>query len=324
MAATYQDYYATLGVARTATLDEIKKAYRKLARKYHPDLNPGDKEAETKFKEVQEAYDVLSDPEKRKRYDRLGANWKAGAEFRPPPDWEEATGDFGGYQEGFGNGDREHFGGFSDFFESLFAGRRRGARAGPGFRMRGQDIEAEVPVTLEEAHRGTRKSLTLELEGSGRKTLEVTIPPGVRDGTVLRLGDQGEPGAGGGPPGDLHVRVHFLPHPRFTVQGVGDLVTELPVAPWEAVLGARVPVETLEGQVELTIPPGSQNGKPLRLRGQGMRRRDGTRGDLYVRLKVMVPTKPSPEERRLFEQLATVSSFRPREIARGRTADAWT
>lgn len=333
MAVTYKDYFAILGVPRTATPDEIKKAHRQLARKHHPDLNPGDKEAEAKFKEIQEAYEVLSDPQKRKRYDQVGADWKAGADFRPPPAWEEEVQD--GDRGGFFDGDQ--FGGFSDFFGTLFGGRRRGFRAGAGLRMRGRDVEAEVPITLEEAHRGTSRSLSLEIDepcaecaGTGtkdehpcsacrgrgtrpaRKTLEVTIPAGVRDGTLLRLAGQGEPGAGGGPAGDLHVHIRLLPHPRFTALGADDLLLELPVAPWEAVLGARVPVETLDGRVELTIPPGSQNGQRLRLRGQGLRRRDGDRGDLYVQLQVVVPTRPSPDERELFQRLATVSSFRPR------------
>jgi DnaJ-class molecular chaperone len=293
MAVTYKDYYAILGVPRTATLDEIKKAHRWLARQYHPDLNPGDKEAEAKFKEIQEADDVLPDPEKRKRYDQLRPDWKPGAEFRPPPGWEEATVESGDRGDFFGgNG----FGGFSDFFETLFGGRR-GSRAGGGFRLRGQDLDADVPITLEEAHRGTSRSLSLDIDepcpecgGTGikgqrpcpacrgrgtqpsRKTLEVTIPAGVRDGTVLRLAGKGGPGADGGPAGDLHIHIRLLPHPRFTVQGADDLLMELPVAPWEAVLGARVPVQGLDGQVALTIPPGSQSGQKLRLRGQGLRR----------------------------------------------------
>lgn len=333
MATTYQDYYASLGVPRTATPDEIKKAYRKLARKHHPDLNPGDKQAEEKFKAVQEAYDVLSEPEKRKRYDRLGANWKADAEYRrPPPDSGEDAedGEAGEFFTADGRG------GFSDFFENLFAGRR-GSRAGAGIRMPGRDIEAETPVTLEEAHRGTSRSLSLEVGepcpecgGTGTKdktpcpachgrgtvavhrTLDVTIPAGVRDGTVLRLAGQGEPGTNGGPPGDLLVHIRLRPHPRYTVEGADDLVTDLPVAPWEAVLGARVPVVTLDGPVDLTIPAGSQAGRKLRLRARGLRRRDGGSGDLYVRLNVVVPTRPSAEERELFQRLAAVSSFRPR------------
>ena len=335
MAVTYKDYYAILGVPRTATPDEIKKAHRRLARKYHPDLNPSDKDAEAKFKEIQEAYEVLSDPQKRKRYDQLGAEWDAGAEFRPPPGWGEERGEAED-QESYFHDNGEPFGGFSDFFESLYGGRRHGFRGGASFRMRGRDIEVEVPITLEEAHRGTTRRLSLEIDEPcpecggtgtkdkrpcpachgtgtrpGHKTLEVTIPAGVRDGTVLRLASQGEVGANGGPAGDLLVHIHLLPHPRFTVQGTDDLLLELPVAPWEAVLGARVPVETLDGQVELTIPAGSQTGRQFRLRGQGLRRRNGSRGDLYVRLKVVVPTRPSAEEKELFQRLAAVSSFRP-------------
>ena len=175
--------------------------------------------------------------------------------------------------------------------------------------MRGRDIEAEAPITLEEAHRGTRRRLTLPIDG--QKTLEVTIPAGVRDGTVLRLAGQGEPGAQGGPPGDLLVQIRLEPHPRFIIEDGDNLVLELPIAPWEAVLGAKVPVQTLDGQVQLTIRPGSQAGQKLRLRGQGLQRRDGSRGDLLVKLKVVVPTNPPSEERKLWEQLAAVSTFKP-------------
>jgi len=316
MAVTYKDYYESLGVPRTATADEIKKAHRKLARKYHPDLNPGDKQAEEKFREVQEAYEVLSESEKRQKYDHLGADWKQGEQFRPPPDWQQeafyrgGAGSFrsGGFEADFETGENG-FGGFSDFFETLFRGRG-GARAGAGFRMRGRDIEAEAPITLEEAHRGTRRRLTLPIDG--QKTLEVTIPAGVRDGTVLRLAGQGEPGAQGGPAGDLLVQIRLEPHPRFIIEDGDNLVLELPVAPWEAVLGAKVSVQTLDGQVQLTIRPGSQAGQKLRLRGQGLQRRDGSPSDLLVKLKVVVPTNPPSEERKLWEQLAAVSTFKPR------------
>ena len=296
--------------------------------------NPGDKEAETKFKEIQEAYEVLSDPEKRKRYDELGADWKAGADFRPPPRGYRQTVDVGDLGDFFSAGGGN---GFSDFFETLFGGRRRGSGEGARFRMRGRDIQAEVPVTLEEAYHDTRRSLSLEVDepcsacgGSGikgnepcpvcrgrgavprTKTLEVTIPAGVRDGTVLRLAGQGEASPGGGEPGDLLVHIRLRPHPRFSLVGIDDLLMTLPVAPWEAVLGTRALVDTLDGKVELSIPPGSQNGQKLRMRGQGLRRRDGSRGDLYVQLAAMVPTSPSPEEKELFKKLAAVSSFKPR------------
>ena len=232
MAVQFRDYYDVLGVSKTATEDEIKTAYRKLARKYHPDVNPGDKSAEDKFKEINEAYEVLSDPDKRKRYDTLGPNWKAGQEFRPPPGWEGANveyGDFGDIGDMFGG---RSAGGFSDFFESLFGGRPpHRARGGAGFAMRGQDVEAEIALTLEEAHRGVKRSITLQVtepcpdcRGTGSKddktvcptcrgagairrpkSIEVTIPPGVRDGSVIRLAGQGEPGANGAPAGDLFL-----------------------------------------------------------------------------------------------------------------------
>ncbi len=287
MAVKYHDYYATLEVPRTATAEEIRKAHRKLARKHHPDLNPGNKEAEEKFKEIQEAYEVLSDEKKRSRYDRLGANWQAEADFRPPPDWQSGPG-FGDSSE---NGAQHDYRGFSDFFENLFSrggGDGWPARGGAGFRMRGHDVEVEVAITLEEAHRGTRRSVSLEAEetcsdcggtgkkdnrpcpmchGTGRRvvqrTLEITIPPGVQTGTVLRLSGQGE-AMPGGEPGDLFVRIRLLPHRRFSIQGVDDLLLELPVAPWEAVLGATIPIKTLDSNVELTVRPGSQNGQKLR------------------------------------------------------------
>jgi curved DNA-binding protein len=338
MAVKFKDYYEVLGVSKTATEDEIKKAYRKLARKLHPDVNPGDKTAEEKFKELNEAYEVLSDPEKRKRYDQLGPNWKAGADFTPPPGWENVRVDFGGFDDGFGRG--RGAGDFSDFFESLFGGRR-GARAGAGYSMRGQDVEAEISLTLEEAHRGTTRKITLQVvetcpdcQGSGSKdgktcptcrgagvvrrpkSLDVTIPPGVREGTVIRLAGQGEPGSNGAAAGDLFLRVRIEPHPLFSIVGEDDVQVELPVAPWEAALGAKVSVPTLEGSVEMTIPAGSQAGQRLRLRGQGLNKRGG-RGDQYVKLKIVNPPKLTAREKELFEKLAAESRFNARELMAG-------
>ena len=345
MAVQFRDYYEVLGLNRNATENEIRSAYRKLARKYHPDVNPKDKSAEEKFKEVNEAYEVLSDSEKRKRYDQLGQNWKAGQDFRPPPGWREANvefGDMGDIFGGFGGMGGGGAGGFSDFFETLFGGRRggRGARGGAGFAMRGRDIEAEIELSLEEAHRGGTRSITLqstetcpECRGTGSKdgktlcptcrgagairrpkTLEVTIPPGVRDGSVIRLAGQGEPGANGGPPGDLFLRVRIRPHRMFDVTGDDDVQVELPVAPWEAALGARVSVPTIEGPVEMTIPGGTQAGQRLRLRGQGLNRRGGGRGDQYAKLKIVNPPKLTPSERELFEKLRAESRFNAREL----------
>ena len=331
MAVQFRDYYEVLGVKKTAAESELKSAFRKQARKYHPDVNPGDKSAEEKFKEVNEAYEVLSDPEKRKRYDQLGQNWKAGEEFRPPPGWErESTGDF------FGGAGAS---GFSDFFESLFGGRR-GARAGAGFAMRGRDIEAEIALTLEEAHRGGMRSVTLqatetcpECRGTGSKdgktvcpacrgggavrrpkSLEVTIPKGLRDGSVVRLAGQGEPGANGAQAGDLFLRARLEPHRLFELSGADDVQVELPIAPWEAALGAKVMVPTLEGPVEMTIPAGTQGGQRLRLRGQGLNRRGGGRGDQYAKLKIVIPPRLSATEKEMFEKLGAESRFNPREL----------
>jgi DnaJ-class molecular chaperone len=339
MAVKYQDYYEILGVARTATADEIKKAYRTLARKYHPDVNPGDATAEEKFKEIGEAYAVLSDPEKRKHYDQLGANWKAGADFTPPPGWEGGRVDISDLGDLFGAG--RGMGGFSDFFEMLF-GAQRGRRTGAGFAMRGQDIEAAIDCSLEEAHHGGTRAITLQTmavcptcNGSGvrekqpcttcrgtgvvtqPKTLEVTIPAGVRPGSVMRLAGQGAPGAGNAPAGDLLLHVRLRPHPLFHVLDEGDVEIELPVAPWEAALGAKVRVPTIEGAVDMTVPAGAQSGQRLRLRGQGLRRRGSGRGDQYVRLKLVNPPTLTDSERAAFEQLSAASRFNPRERMKG-------
>ena len=339
MAVKFRDYYEVLGVAKTATEDEIKQAYRKLARKYHPDVNPGDKSAEEKFKEINEAYEVLSDADKRKRYDQLGQNWKAGQDFRPPPEWEGMHVEYGDLGDLFGSGRGQT--GFSDFFESLFGGRR-GARGGAGFAMRGQDIEAEIALTLEEAHRGVKRSITLQTiescsdcKGSGAKdgktcptcrgagviprpkTLEVTIPAGVRDSSVIRLAGQGEPGTNGASTGDLLLHVRIQPHRLFAVAGEDDVQIELPVAPWEAALGAKVIAPTLDGPVEMKIPAGAQGGQRLRLRGQGLNRRGGGRGDEYVKIKIVIPPTLAPREKELFEQLAAESRFNARDLMAG-------
>jgi DnaJ-class molecular chaperone len=340
MAVKFQDYYEVLGVPRTATADDIKKAYRKLARKYHPDVNPGDKSAEEKFKQIGEAYAVLSDPEKRQRYDQLGENWKAGADFTPPPGWEGARVEYGDFGDLFGAG--RGMGGFSDFFETLFGARRGGPRAGAGFAMRGQDVEATIELSLEEAHHGATHTITFQTtavcptcNGSGvqgkqpcatcrgmgvvtrPKTLDVTIPAGVRHGSVIRLAGQGEAGTGNAPAGDLLLHVELRPHPLFHVLEEGDVELELPVAPWEAALGAKVRVPTIEGAVDMTIPAGAQGGQRLRLRGQGVQRRGRGRGDQYVRLKLVNPPALTANERALFEQLAAASRFNPRDLMKG-------
>src|SRR5579875_758269 len=289
MAVKTKDYYQVLGVPRTASQEEIKRAFRKLAMQYHPDRNPGNKEAEARFKEINEAYEVLSDPEKRRQYDRFGVGMGSEGTFASSFSWGEGASATDDMADLFTS---SRLGGFGDFFERFFGGRRS-IHVGSGFSPGGLDAEVELPLTLEEAHRGVTRSLNLDMPE--RRVIEVTVPAGVRDGSVLRLPGQGWSGRGG-PAGDLRLRIRLLPHPRFTRLGEDDLQIELPVAPWEAVLGAHVPVTTLDGVVDLTIPPGSQAGQRLRLRGQGLRRRDGGRGDLYVRLQILVPTQPTPPE----------------------------
>ena len=310
MAVAYQDYYAALGVPRDASEQDIRSAYRKLAREHHPDVNkePG---AEDRFKEISEAYEVLRDKDKRERYDRLGANWKAGQDV-------SGAGGAGGHEEAFRGGDgfsdvRVDFGGgdFSDFFESFFArqGPRGGERAGfNGFSRRGGDQEATLELTLEEAAAGGKRRLSL---GDGRD-FEVDIPRGVRAGQRIRLAGQGEPGGGGGPAGDLFLRVRVKRHPLFRVKG-NDLYVDLPVSPWEAALGAEVPVRTLSGTARVRVPPGSSSGRRLRLRGEGLPSAGDSAGDLHAVLTVRVPKRLNKEERELFEQLAEVSKFDPRK-----------
>jgi len=323
MAVTFQDYYQTLGVDRTASQDEIRRAYRKLARKYHPDVNKA-KDAEDKFKQMNEAYEVLKDAEKRKLYDQLGANWKAGQEFKPPPGWENVRFQFGGAP---GAEEFDLGGGFSDFFEMLFGGRRATRRGGGAggrtaqatWSMPGQDHEAEIAIRLEDSYYGATRSITLqgqEVDEQGRlrptsHNYEVRIAAGVTDGSRIRLAGKGGPGIGGGAPGDLFLKVRIEPHRRFRVDG-HDLQVEVPVTPWEAALGATVEVSVVEGTANLKIPPGIQSGQKLRLRGKGLPRRDDQRGDLLAVVKIVVPTTLTERERELFAEMARVSGFNPR------------
>ena len=297
MAVKFRDYYEVLGVPRSAPAQEIKRVYRQLARKHHPDLQPAAERAQAaeRFKEINEAYEVLSDPEKRAKYDALGANWKGGMDFTPPP------GAAGRSAEGFS---AEDLGDFSDFFASIFG--RPGGRGGRGnvrVTMSGADIEAELPVTLDDLLRGGKRRIQLA-EG---RAVDVEIPIGVRDGVVLRLAGQGGPGANGGPAGDLYLHLRLAPHPRYRVAG-DDLEMDLPLWPWQTVLGAAVRVDTPEGAVTLTVPPGTQNGRRLRLRGRGLPRGDGSRGDLYAVVRIVVPERPSPAEREAYEALKRSAS----------------
>ena len=328
MAVKFRDYYEVLGVSRGASAKEIKDAYRKLARQYHPDMqtNTSKKKAsEEKFKEINEAYEVLGDTEKRKKYDQLGANWKDGQDFTPPPggfsrEWTY-TGTGGGYED-FG-------GSFSDFFEALFGGRggpfggtearwETGSRAGRP--TQGANLEAELALSLEDIVRGGSRRVTLmarDEAGNARpKELDVTLPLGLRDGDRIRLKGQGAPAPrANGTPGDLFLKIRLQPHPLYSqIEGSpDDLQMELPLLPWEAVLGTEVAVPTLSGTVSMRIPPGSEAGQRLRLRGKGLPRRDGTSGDLYVKLVIVGPKSVSPRERELYEELAKLSTEDPRK-----------
>jgi len=294
----YKDYYKTLGVERTADAAEIKKAYRKLVRQYHPDVSKH-KDADAKTKEINEAYDVLGDAEKRSAYDELGRGYKPGQEFRPPPEWGSQF-DFGGA-------------GGNDMFADLFAhmGRRgrgpggAGGRAGAGFRMAGEDIRAAIAIDLRDVYQGATRNVTLN-----GKTLSVNIPKGMTPGQQLRMKGQGRAGMGGGPAGDLYLEVQLNPDPQFRVEGA-DVYENVPVTPWEAALGAGISVPTPSGPVEVTIPPGSQSGRKLRLKGRGIPAAQP--GDLYLILDVVLPPATSERARELYQTMARELAFNPRE-----------
>jgi len=316
MAVQYKDYYESLEVPRTASAEEIKKSFRKLARQYHPDVAKDKKKAEERFKEINEAYEVLSDPEKRKKYDELGAHWKSGADFRPPG--------AGGHGFRGGPGAEEfQFGGtgFSDFFEQMFGARMRGGAGGGGLGRRGgfaeedlaergADIEGDIMVTLEEVARGSVRTVNVR-HGDRRESHQVKIPAGIAAGQKLRLAGRGESGSGSGENGDLFLRVRFAKHPDFEVDG-SNLVYELELAPWEAVLGAEISVPTLDGKVSIKIPTGAPSGQKLRVRNRGLPQRNGTHGDLMVVTKIVVPEMLAAGEKKLWEQLACESKFSPR------------
>ncbi len=313
MAVQFQDYYATLGVPRTATQAEIQKAYRQLARKKHPDVDKSPN-ATKNFQAITEAYEVLKDPETRQRYDTLGANWKAGQEFTPPPGWQQRSAG-GGTDTGAGGG----FGGysdFSDFFESMFGGRggspfedvdpelaQRGRRTRAAHERVGRNVEAELAVPFEVALRGGRHGFSID-DGSGTpREIEVKIPPGSTTGSVLRLRGQGRTARGAGTPGDLHLRLVVVPPPGFDMHE-DDLHTLLRVDPPDAVLGAKVPIRGPDGgEIVVTLPPGSSSGRTLRLRGQGLPRTGGGRGDLLLEVSIVVPERPTEAERAAYEEL---------------------
>ncbi len=319
MAVQFRDYYETLGVSKTASEDEIKSAFRKLARKFHPDVAKDKKAAEEKFKQINEAYEVLSDPEKRRKYDQLGANWnQPGGGFQPPPGWGAGQ-PGGGYQWSGGNGEGVEFEfggtGFSDFFETFFGGGRgRSAFGGFGQRTaaeRGSDVEADIMVTLEEALHGSTRQVSLRRAGSKKtETYQVKIPRGVREGQRIRLAGQGEAGEHGGKSGDLFLRVRLARHPDFSVEG-NDLVHEVKIAPWQAVLGDQLMVPTVEGDVRLKLPAGTQGGQRFRLRERGLPGASGNRGDLYVVTQITLPKKLTDREREIWKQLAELHGSAP-------------
>lgn len=319
MSVEYKDYYKVLGVDRGASQDDISKAFKKLARKFHPDLNPGDAKAEANFKEAGEAYEVLKDPEKRKLYDQLGPNWQQGQNFQPPPGFEHMH--FGGQGAGFGGG------GFSDFFETLFGGGGGprggfgGGFGGGGFQQRprrGHDAEVVYEIGLEEAYKGGPQTVSMQEQVAGpggfptmqTRTLKVNIPPGIKDGQKIRLSGQGGSGGPGGEAGDLYLKIKVRPHPQFKVKE-DNVVFDLALTPWEAALGATVRVPTLDGAVEMKIPAGVSSGAKLRVRGKGLGTA-GKRGDQMVRIMIHTPKTLSDEERKLFEELARTSAFKPR------------
>jgi len=308
----FKDYYDVMGVARDATQDEVKRAYRKLARKYHPDVNK-ETEAEERFKELGEAYEVLKDPEKRAAYDQLGSDWKAGQDFKPPPDWDAGFEFSGG---GYTQGDASSF---SDFFETLYGKETSGRRyyRSHDFHARGSDHHAKIVIDLKDAFEGTTRSLTLRAPqvdteghvGLKERILNVKIPKGVLEGQHIRLAGQGSPGLGKGGAGDLYLEVHFRPDPLYRVSG-RDIYFDLPVAPWEAALGARIKVPTPRGTVSMKIPPGSAGGRKLRLKGRGIPGKPA--GDLFAQIQIVLPKADSPRSKEIYEEMAAEMTFNPR------------
>jgi curved DNA-binding protein len=310
----FKDYYQTMGVARDATQDQIKRAYRKLARKYHPDVSK-ESDAEERFKEVGEAYEVLKDPEKRAAYDQFGADWKAGQDFHPPPDWDAGFEFRGG---GYTDADAADH---SAFFEELFGRaayeQARGGQRRRTFRMRGEDHHAKVLIDLEDSYAGATRTITLrmpEMTENGRVTtrdhsLNVRIPKGIRPGQQIRLAGQGGPGTGGGEAGDLYLELELRDHPLYSVEDA-DVFLKLPVAPWEAALGATVKAPTPSGVVDLKIPANSSQGRKLRLKGRGLPGK--TPGDFFVVLELSLPPADSEEAKKLYQQMKETLGFDPR------------
>lgn len=309
----FKDYYKILGVSRNATADEIKKAFRRLARKYHPDVSK-EPDAELRMQEVNEANTVLSDPEKRAAYDQLGQGFRSGQEFHPPPGWDS------GFEFSGKDFSEQDMAGFSDFFSEFFGHMghgTRGFRGQGGFQSRGEDHRAKVQLDLEDSFSGSVKQLSLrvpQFDAAGRlvlasRTLNVKIPKGVRAGQVIRLAGQGAAGMGAGGAGDLLLEVEFRPHPGFRVEGA-DLYLNLPVAPWEAALGAVVNVRLPDSEIKVRIPEGAQSGRQLRVRGKGIP--SNPPGDLFLDIQVVVPPADTPKARQFYEAMSKEMAFDPR------------
>ena len=348
MAVKFRDYYEVLGVKRNATEDDIRQAFRKLARKYHPDVNHNDSTAEEKFKEINEANEVLSDTEKRKKYDQLGANWKNGADFSPPPGWQREGVSYEDYRSVYGNEYRRKTtqtrtttstdsGGsiFSDFFEMLF-GEGETKTNHQSSTKRNRDAEIEIHISLEDAHRGGRQRIALQkprvcpaCRGEGhfgsstcpsckgtkqvyvQKPIEINIPVGARDGAVIKAVGQGHRGSDG-KRGDLYIKIKLKPHAHFAISG-DDVFADLLLTPSEAALGTGIEIPTIDGKANIRISPGAQSGQRMRLKEHGLNKRGGGRGDHYLKIKIVVPANLTEREKELYEQLAQASTFKPRQ-----------
>lgn len=305
----FKDYYDIMGVPREATQDEIKRAYRKLARKFHPDVS-AETDADLRFKELGEAYEVLKDPEKRAAYDQLGADWQQGQEFRPPPNWDAGF----EYSGGFDNTGGAHF---SDFFESIFGQRATSHGSGSTYQARGEDHHARILIDIEDAFEGAERAITLQAPvadeqghvSTRARTLNVRIPAGVKAGQQIRLVGQGSPGFGGGASGDLYLEIEFRKHAYYSAEGA-DLYLDLPLSPWEAALGAKVRVPTPAGSVELNIPAGASVGKKMRLQGRGLPGKPA--GDLFAVVKIVIPPADSEDAKTLYRKMEQELAFNPR------------
>lgn len=311
----YKDYYEVLGVSKSSTNADIKKAYKKLAKKYHPDLNPNNKAAEEKFKEINEAYEVLGDEEKRKKYDTFGQsyNFQNGSEFDPS-------------QFGFGNGSYQYYStgdasDFSDFFNMFFGGRDGFSTSnfdlGGMFSnrrsksVRGEDIEAELEISLQEAFEGASKTVSINLSGE-LKTISVKIPAGILPGKKIKIREQGGKGVRGGKNGDLLLKIKIRDDKELTLEGL-DIIRDVKLLPWEAALGSEIVVKSLKDKVKIKIPAGIQTDEKIKLKGLGYKDMNGNKGDMFVRIKIVNPSNLTEKEKELYKSLMEISTFNPRE-----------